>query len=77
MPSASTSIESSAGASWLSAMAFTFVLGASLARLEARVAFETLFSRCQKLELAADSIPMLDSAVLRGPKSIPLRVEVA
>jgi cytochrome P450 len=54
-----------------------YCLGASLARLEARVAFETLFSRCRKLELAADSIPMLDSAVLRGPKSVPLRIEVA
>jgi cytochrome P450 len=53
-----------------------YCLGASLARLEARVAFETLFSRCRKLELAADSIPMLDSAVLRGPKSLPLRIEV-
>jgi len=52
-----------------------FCLGASLSRLEARVAFETLFSRCRKLELAADSIPMLDSSVLRGPKSVPLRIE--
>jgi len=54
-----------------------YCLGASLARLEARVAFETLFARCRKLELAADSIPMLDSVVLRGPKSVPLRVEMA
>jgi cytochrome P450 len=54
-----------------------YCLGASLARLEARVAFETLFSRCHKLELAADSIPMLDSSVLRGPRSVRLRVEVA
>ena len=52
-----------------------FCLGASLSRLEARVAFETLFSRCQRLELAADSIPMLDSSVLRGPKSVALRIE--
>jgi cytochrome P450 len=54
-----------------------FCLGASLSRLEARVAFETLFSRCQKLELAADSIPMVDSAVLRGPKFLPLRIGTA
>jgi len=54
-----------------------YCLGASLARLEARVAFETLFSRCSKLELAADSIPMLDSSVLRGPKSVSLHVEAA
>jgi len=52
-----------------------FCLGASLARLEARVAFEELFSRCRSLELAAGSVPMLDSLVLRGPKSLPLRVE--
>jgi cytochrome P450 len=54
-----------------------FCLGASLSRLEARVAFETLFSRCRKLELAADSIPMLDSSVLRGPKAVALRVDPA
>ena len=54
-----------------------YCLGASLARLEARIAFETLFSRCRKLELAGDSIAMLDSSVLRGPKSVPLRVETA
>jgi len=54
-----------------------YCLGASLARLEARVAFETLFSRCRSLELAADSIPMVDSAILRGPKSVLLQVEMA
>jgi len=54
-----------------------YCLGASLARLEARVAFETLFSRCRSLELAADSIPMVDSSILRGPKSVRLRVEMA
>lgn len=53
-----------------------FCLGASLARLEARVAFETLFSRCRKIELAVGAVPMLDSVVLRGPRSLPLRVEV-
>lgn len=52
-----------------------YCLGASLARLEARVAFEALFSRCRKLELAADSIQMLDSAAIMGAKSIPLRFE--
>ncbi|HIF94294.1 MAG TPA: cytochrome P450 [Myxococcales bacterium] len=52
-----------------------YCLGASLARLEARVAFETLFSRCTNIKLAAESISMLDSAVLRGPKSVPLYVE--
>jgi cytochrome P450 len=52
-----------------------YCLGASLARLEARVAFETLFSRCKNIRLATDSIPMIDSAVLRGPKSVQLHVE--
>ncbi len=52
-----------------------YCLGASLARLEGKVAFETLLQRCRKMELAADSIPMLDSLVLRGPKSLRLRVE--
>ena len=49
-----------------------FCLGAALARLEARVTFETLFSRCRNLRLDADEIPLIDSLVLRGPKSIPL-----
>ena len=53
-----------------------FCLGASLARLEARVAFETLFSRCRNLKLAGGSVPMLDSLVLRGPKSLPLSVSL-
>ena len=54
-----------------------FCLGASLARLEARVALETLLSRCRKLELRSNEIPMLDSLALRGPKSVPLAFEAA
>jgi cytochrome P450 len=49
-----------------------FCLGAALARLEARVVFETLFARCADLRLEADEVPMLDSVLLRGPKSLPL-----
>jgi hypothetical protein len=49
-----------------------FCLGAALARLEARVAFETLFARCRDLRLEADEVPMLDSTLLRGPSSLPL-----
>lgn len=52
-----------------------FCLGASLARLEARVAFETLFSRCQGFRLDGDEIPMIDSMLLRGPRSLPLVFE--
>jgi cytochrome P450 len=49
-----------------------FCLGAALARLEARVAFETLFSRCRDLRLGTEAVIMLDSLLLRGPKSLPL-----
>ncbi len=52
-----------------------FCLGAALARLEARVAFETLFSRCRDLRLETDTVTMLDSLLLRGPKSLPLAFE--
>jgi cytochrome P450 len=55
-----------------------FCLGAALARLEARVAFETLFSRARAFALAGDGeIPLVDSALLRGPKALPLRFEMA
>ena len=49
-----------------------FCLGAALARLEARIAFESLFAKCRNLRLDADEIPMLDSMLLRGPKSLSL-----
>jgi cytochrome P450 len=54
-----------------------FCLGASLARLEARVAFEALFERCRDLRLADDDIPFVDSWVVRGPKRLRLHFEVA
>ena len=50
-----------------------FCLGAALARLEARVAFETLFEMCRDFELTTDEVPMVDSLVLRGPKQLPVR----
>ena len=52
-----------------------FCLGAALARLEARVAFETLFARCRNLELEIDSVPVVESNLLRGPATLPLRFE--
>jgi cytochrome P450 len=54
-----------------------FCLGASLARLEARVAFEALFERCRDIRLDDDEIPFVDSWVVRGPRRLQLRFEAA
>ena len=50
-----------------------FCLGAALARLEARVAFETLFGRCRDFRLQAEEINVIESNLLRGPRSLPIR----
>jgi len=52
-----------------------FCLGASLARLEAKVALETLFSRCANLRRTTDTVEWIDSLILRGPESLPLRFD--
>jgi len=54
-----------------------FCLGASLARLEARVVFESLFERCRDIRLDDDEIPLVESPVVRGPKRLRLRFESA
>jgi cytochrome P450 len=54
-----------------------FCLGASLARLEARAAFETLFDRCRDFRLVDDEIPLLESLFVRGPRRLRLRFESA
>ena len=52
-----------------------FCLGASLARLEAKIALETLFSRCANLRRTTDTTEWIDSLILRGPKSLPFRFD--
>jgi len=50
-----------------------FCLGASLARLEARVALEALAPELPKLARASEGIPRVDSFLVRGPSRLPLR----
>ncbi len=54
-----------------------FCLGASLARLEARVALEELLARFVRFERTEPSLEYIDSFLVRGPKRLPLRVTPA
>jgi len=50
-----------------------FCLGASLARLEARVALEALVPELPRLQHAEAKICYVDSFLVRGPRRLPLR----
>jgi cytochrome P450 len=54
-----------------------FCLGASLARLEARVALEELLGRFTGFERTQPAVEYIDSFLVRGPRSLPLRFELA
>jgi hypothetical protein len=50
-----------------------FCLGASLARLEARVALEALLDELPALRRGEPRVDYVDSFLVRGPRRLPLR----
>ena len=51
-----------------------FCLGAALARMEVRVALDTLLAMCSKFELRTDRIEWGQSLTVRWPNSLPLEI---
>jgi hypothetical protein len=51
-----------------------YCLGAPLARLEARIAFEALLQRFSHMRLAIDHPPFKDNLALRGLSALPVTV---
>jgi cytochrome P450 len=51
-----------------------FCLGASLARLETAISLRALATRFPQLELATDTLEWRGGALLRGPKTLPVRL---
>jgi cytochrome P450 len=48
-------------------------MGANLARLEARVAFEELLRRFPHYSVTADTLSYFSTPSIRGPKALPVR----
>lgn len=51
-----------------------YCLGAPLARLEARIAFEEIFRRLPQITMAEKRVGWVESFILRGPTTLPMKV---